>query len=163
MVSPLCKFCILSTCMIPKKILSELIDQRLKDADVLVANKRYATAVYIAGYAVELALKLKICKIFKFAQGFPENKMEFGVYQNNVKSQPLLAGTITQIKDMRNHDLNKLLFYSGVEVQIKRNFLNEWSSVVSWDPEMRYKIQKILKKEALNNINAIKSLIQKIL
>ncbi len=149
--------------MISKKILRELVDQKLKDADVLIANRRYASAIYIAGYAIELALKLKVCKIFRFTKGFPENKAEFTFYQNSAKSQPLLAGTITQIKDIRNHDLNKLLFYSGVEYQIRLNFLNEWNLVVSWDPEMRYKLQKVLKKEAVNNVKAIKTLVQNIL
>lgn len=149
--------------MISKKILRELVDQKLKDADILIANRRYASAIYIAGYALELALKLKVCKIFKFVQGFPENKAEFIFYQNSVKSQPLLAGTITQIKDIRNHDLNKLLFYSGVEYQIRLNFLNEWNLVVGWDPEMRYKLQKVLKKEAVSNIKAVKTLVQNIL
>jgi hypothetical protein len=149
--------------MISKKVLRELVDQKLKDADILVANRRYASAIYIGGYALELALKLKVCKIFKFGQGFPENKAEFIFYQNSVKSQPLLAGTIIQIKDIKNHDLDKLLFYSGVEYQIRLNFLNEWNLVVAWDPEMRYKLQKVLKREATNNIKAIRSLVQNIL
>jgi hypothetical protein len=149
--------------MISKNILRELISEKLKDSDILIDNRRYASAVYMAGYALELALKLKICKIFKFGQGFPENKAEFIFYQNSVKSQPLLAGTITQIKDIRNHDLNKLLFYSGVEYQIRLNFLNEWNLVVSWEPEMRYKVQNVLKREAVNNVKAIKTLVQNIL
>lgn len=149
--------------MISTKTLKALIDQKLRDAEVLMANRRYSTAIYIVGYAIELTLKLKICKIFKFAQGFPENKMEFGIYQNRVKSQPLFAGTITQIKDIRNHELNKLLFYSGAEVQIKRDYLDEWNLVVGWHPEMRYKMQNVSKREAINYINAIKVLIQNIL
>lgn len=120
--------------MILKNTLRELVDQKLKDADVLIANRRYSAAIYISGYALELALKLNICNIFKFTQGFPEDKVEFGVYQNKLKSQKHLANTITKIKDIKNHDLNKLLFYSGVEYQIKLNYLNEWDLVVSWDP-----------------------------
>ena len=149
--------------MISKKILRELIEQKLSDADILIANRRYASAIYISGYALELALKLKICKIFKFAQGFPENKTEFIFYQNSLKSQPLLAGTITQIKEIKSHDLNKLLFYSGVEVQIKLNFLTEWNLVAGWDPEMRYKIQKVPKREAVKKVTAIKIIVQNIL
>lgn len=149
--------------MISKKVLRELVDQKLMDANVLIASRRYSSAIYMAGYALELALKLKVCKIFKFAQGFPENKVEFTFYQNSAKSQPLLTGTITQIKDIRNHDLNKLLFYSGVEYQIKLNYLNEWNIVVGWDPEMRYKIQKVLKKEAVDNMKAVKTLVRNIL
>lgn len=144
-------------------MLRELVDQKLKDAEILIANRRYASAIYIAGYALELALKLKICKIFKFAEGFPESKAEFIFYQNSVKSQPLLAGTISQIKDIRNHDLNKLLFYSGAEYQIRLNFLNEWNLVVSWNPEMRYKLQKVLKSQAVSNVKAIKILVQNLL
>ena len=40
--------------MISNNTLKELIEQKLKDADVLFANRRYAGAVYIAGYALEL-------------------------------------------------------------------------------------------------------------
>jgi hypothetical protein len=149
--------------MISRKTLRELVDQKLKDAEVLIANRRYASAMYMAGYALELALKLKICKIFRFTKGFPEDNADFTIYKNSAKSQPLLAGTITQIRDIRNHDLNKLLFYSGVEFRIKLNNLSEWNLVVGWNPEMRYKIQKVLKNDALRQLTAIKTLIQNIL
>jgi hypothetical protein len=149
--------------VITKKTLGLLIEQKLKDAEILIVNRRYPAAIYIAGYALELALKLKICKIFNFVQGFPENKVEFNIYQNNYKHKKRLASTITELKDIRNHDLNKLLFYSGAEYQVKLLYFSEWSLVVSWDPEMRYKILKVLKKEALNKVNAIRTLIQNIL
>ena len=149
--------------MISKKDLRKLINQKVKDAEALLAERRYATAVYIAGYAIELALKLKICRIFKFSQGFPENRLEFAIYQSSLQNQHLLVGAITQIKDIRNHDLNKLLFYSGVEYRIKLNYLTEWSIVAKWNPEIRYKIQKTLKNEASSNISAVKILIKNIL
>ncbi len=149
--------------MIDKKILRILIGQKLKDADVLIANKRYPTAVYLAGYALEIALKLKICKIFKFVNGFPENKAEFNNYQNSVKSQPSFAGAINQLRDIKHHELNKLLFYSGAEYNVKLTLLSEWNLVVTWTPEVRYSINRILKKNAIENIAAIKSIIQSIL
>lgn len=46
--------------MIPKKVLRELVNQKLKDTEILILNRRYASAFYIAGYALEIALKLKI-------------------------------------------------------------------------------------------------------
>ncbi len=73
--------------MIPKKILRELVNQKLKDAEVLTSNRRYSTAFYIAGYALEIALKLKVCRIFKFAQGFPEDKLDFSKYRDSFKHQ----------------------------------------------------------------------------
>ncbi len=149
--------------MIPKKVLKELVNQKLRDADVLLSNRRYPTAFYIAGYALEIALKLKVCKIFKFAQGFPEDKVDFNLYQTSFKHQKILANTITKIRDIRNHDLNKLLFYSGAEYEIKLNCLNEWNLALDWDPEMRYRMQKFIKKDVAIKIGAIKTLIENIL
>lgn len=149
--------------MIAKTTLKALVKQKLKDADVLAANRRYSAAVYIVGYALELTLKLKICHIFAFTQGFPEDKAEFIGYRNGLSNQRILANAITQIRDIRNHDLNKLLFYSGVEYTVKLRLLNEWNRVSSWDPEVRYKVQKVLKKEAVATITAVKKLIQFIL
>jgi hypothetical protein len=149
--------------MISNKALKNLVIQKLKDADVLAPNRRYATAVYIVGYALELALKLKICRIFKFVHGFPEDKAEFIAYQNSAGSGTLLSGAITQVRDIRNHDLNKLLFYSGTEYPVKLYLLNEWGLVSGWDPEIRYKVQKVLKRDAVSNIAAVKKLIQTIL
>ena len=149
--------------MISKKDLKELVNLRLKDADVLIENRRYNTAFYIGGYALEIALKLKVCKIFKFEQGFPESKLDFSFYQNSSKHQPLLNNTISKIKDIRNHDLNKLLFYSGVEYDIKLNHLAEWNLAITWNTEMRYNTQRFLKKDAANKLNSIKKLIQNIL
>jgi hypothetical protein len=148
--------------MIDKKILQILIGQKLKDADVLLANNRYSSAVYLAGYALEIALKLKICKIFKFVNGFPETKTDFNYYQSSSKSQPLLAGAINQIKDIKHHELNKLLFYSGAEYNVKLTLLREWNLVVTWTPEMRYSIKRISKRNAIENVAAIKSIIQSI-
>ena len=39
----------------------QLAEERLKDAQVLLANERHEGAFYLAGYAVELTLKAKVC------------------------------------------------------------------------------------------------------
>lgn len=148
--------------MISKLHLRELIKQRLRDADVLIGKRRYATSVYIAGYALELALKLKICTMFRFTQGFPENKTDFFIYQEK-SGQKQLSRTIAELKDIKSHNLNKLLFYSGAEYNVKLNFLDAWNLVVSWTPEMRYKILKIRKEEAMANIRAVSTLVKSIL
>lgn len=59
--------------------------------------------------------------------------------------------------------MNKLLFYSGSELNVKLNFLDQWNLILSWDPEMRYKISKIRKQEAVAKVNAIKTIIRNIL
>ncbi len=146
--------------MISRKTLRELIFNKLKDAGILLSNRRYASAIYMAGYALELSLKLKICKIFKFAQGFPETRPEFVLYQNSAKSQGLLSRTISQLKEIRNHDLNKLLLYSGERYKIRSVYSAEWNMVASWDPEMKYKLQKILKRDAVGKLKVITMLVK---
>jgi hypothetical protein len=89
--------------MIVHQTLKHLIANRLKDASVLISRRRYPASVYIAGYAIEIALKYKICRSLHFWQGFPETKQEFSSYlpllkQNNAGS--LMASTIKQLKKL---------------------------------------------------------------
>ena len=42
--------------------LRALARARLKEAQILFAAKRYDAATYLCGYAVEMALKARICK-----------------------------------------------------------------------------------------------------
>ena len=44
-----------------------------KDAKALFEKRRYPTAIYMAGYAIEIALKHEICKMYIF-QGFQNQK-----------------------------------------------------------------------------------------
>lgn len=95
--------------MIPDQTLKYLVSNKLRDAKVLMKNGRFSAAIYIAGYAIEIALKLKICQNFQFNQGFPETKQEINnylVHINKNNPKPL----IIHISDVRNHDLNKLHF-----------------------------------------------------
>jgi HEPN domain-containing protein len=91
------------------------------DAKALAATKRYDGATYLAGYAVEIALKARICKSLKW-RGFPETAKEF-------------EGLLT----FKTHKLPLLLRLSGREDAIKQRVFVEWSAVASWDPETRYR------------------------
>lgn len=95
---------------------------RLKDAQALLDAGRYDGAIYLGGYVVEIALKNKICKTLKWS-GFPQTNKEFQGYQS-----------------FKTHDLNVLLSLSGMEAQIKTNYVTEWSAVIIWDPELRYNL-----------------------
>jgi hypothetical protein len=107
--------------MVPKSDLKKLSRGKLKDADILHAAGRYDGAVYLCGYAVEIALKAKICSTLKWP-GFPSTRREFEGYQS-----------------FRTHDLDVLLHLSGAEGRVKTKYLAEWSIVVTWDPEVRYR------------------------
>ncbi|HBB88531.1 MAG TPA: hypothetical protein DC047_13040 [Blastocatellia bacterium] len=67
--------------MIEHGELLEIAEERLKDAEALLAAGRYDGAIYLGGYVVELALKSCICRILNW-KGFPQTRSEFQNYQS---------------------------------------------------------------------------------
>jgi HEPN domain-containing protein len=94
---------------------------RLEDVAVLLSNTRTDGAEHLCGYAVELALKARICRTLNWP-GFPETRSEFQDFAS-----------------FRTHKLVVLLSLTGQEERIKREHLFEWSAVEKWDPESRYR------------------------
>ena len=107
--------------MITRSDLTKIARARLRDAEVLYRSRRYDGAIYLCGYAVEIALKARICKTLSWP-GYPSTGGEFQNYQS-----------------FRTHNLHVLLRLSGVEERIKTTLMIEWSAVAAWDPETRYK------------------------
>ena len=66
--------------MISKENLKIIAKNKIIDSKVLFDTKRYDASVYLIGYAIEVSLKYKICKILKLDNGFPETKDEFQIY-----------------------------------------------------------------------------------
>lgn len=106
--------------MLSVKELTAIARARLKDADGLLSLGRYDGAMYICGYAVEIALKVRIVKTLKWP-GFPSNGKEFEGLQS-----------------FRSHDLERLLYLSGRESKIQARFSAEWAALSVWNPELRY-------------------------
>ncbi len=106
--------------MIPTNDLLKIAGARLKDAEVLLGSRRYDGAIYLCGYAVELALKARICKTLNWP-GYPDTRKEFENYSS-----------------FKTHNLDVLLHLSGQESAIKLNFFTEWSVVAQWNPSARY-------------------------
>lgn len=98
-----------------------IAEARLNDAKVLLDSERIDGAGYICGYAIELALKARICSTLNWV-GFPQTPKEF-----------------EYLASFKTHRLEVLLFLSGQETRIKASHLTEWSSVVNWHPEVRYR------------------------
>jgi HEPN domain len=74
---------------------------RLRDAEALLIAGRYDGSVYLCGYAVEIALKARVCRALKW-DGFPSTNKEFEGYYS-----------------FRTHNLDVLLHLSGAEVKMK--------------------------------------------
>ncbi len=128
--------------MLDRSELKKIAQARIEDGEVLLSSHRYDGAVYLCGYAVEIALKKRICRTLGWP-GYPSTRREFANYQS-----------------FRTHNLGVLLSLSGSEQKIKTNFLAEWSVVAEWDPEMRYKpIGSANKQEAELMIDSSRKLL----
>ncbi len=125
--------------MISKQNLKKIAFNKLSDAKLLFISNRYDSSLYLIGYSIELALKSKICKILKLDKGFPENKIEFEIYIKSNEND--LGNEIKELREIRNHDLQKLLYYSGQEYTIKAELLDEWTNILYWNPELRYNLK----------------------
>ena len=131
--------------MITPANLRALAAARLQDAQVLLANQCYDGAAYICGYAVELSLKARICHTLQWA-GYPETKSEFDY-----------------LASFRVHHLDVLLRLSGRAIAIKQGYAAEWSTVVGWSPEMRYKpVGHVSPAEARSFVQAVDVLLQRL-
>jgi len=108
-----------------------LADLRIGDGEALFSARRYAGAYYIAGYAVESALKACIAKKVR-KHDFPDRKT---------------------VNDSYQHDLVKLLDVTELKIKLdeKRKsdgtFNANWAVVKDWSSQMRYE-RKISRKTA---------------
>ncbi len=97
----------------------------LRAAKLLRTRRSYDAAVYLCGYAVEIALKARICRTLKWTGGFPETPAEFRLKGN-----------------LKTHDLETLLDYTGLQDRVRSasstGFFTDWSVVNKWNPEQRY-------------------------
>jgi hypothetical protein len=148
--------------VISKQALRALAFIREKDAKALFEKRRYSASIYMAGYAVEVALKHEICKMYFFIKGFPETKGEFQSYFPQ-RGKKYLLKTIESISEIRHHDLQLLLSYSGLEFKIKSTRQWEWELISRWKPEMRYLVTPVRKSEAEVKLTAISAIIKEIL
>jgi HEPN domain-containing protein len=117
----------------------KLVKLRLKEARMLLDNECYEGAYYLAGYAVECALKACIAKKTKRFE-FPP-KPEF-------------------VRDLYKHDLTHLVKMAGLELDLKAemksvvNFESNWGIVKDWSEQVRYEVE-VSDKQALDFYSAI--------
>jgi hypothetical protein len=115
---------------------------RLRDAQALLGARRFNGAMYVCGYAVELALKARICRTLKWS-GFPQTSHEF-----------------MGLQSMRTHNLDTLLHLSGVEGRVRGEHMWLWSEILAWSPEKRYQTTQSTSREASVMIAAAVKLLE---
>lgn len=106
--------------MLPKSDLKKIAQARLRDARVLFKGRCYDGAMYLCGYAAEMAIKARICRALHW-KGYPASRKEF-----------------ENFKSFKTHDLEVLLHLSGAEEKVKTQHATDWSVVAQWDPKVRY-------------------------
>ena len=84
--------------MISKSDLETLAGVRLEDAKHLFASGRYSGAYYLSGYAIELAIKACIAKVFQ-ANSIPDKAFVAAIYSHNLKDLLGLGGLTKQFQD----------------------------------------------------------------
>lgn len=149
--------------MISLPTLTFLVAQKKKDARVLLRGQRHAAAIYLMGYALEIALKKNICGVLGFS-GFPEYQSELNQQVTGIKqnARNLHMVNFPRIREIRNHNLEQLLTYSGKEFTVKNNCLDEWTVVAGWNPEDRYIRRNILGKQAVAFIHSVQLILDQI-
>jgi hypothetical protein len=107
--------------MITISALSGTAREYLRAAKMLRTRRSYDASVYLCGYAVEIALEARICRMLKWTTGFPETNSEFQDKGN-----------------LKTHDFQALLNFTGLQERIQREHVSDWSVVCRWRPEQRY-------------------------
>ncbi|HEX8462967.1 MAG TPA: hypothetical protein VF623_16150 [Segetibacter sp.] len=132
---------------------------KLKDAEFLLANDRFDNAYYLAGYAVELLLKARVCKTLGISDFF-----DFG---NSTKKKLKNEANLT--KPFKVHDLEQLFILSGIythfEEALATNalFSDRWAIVLEWNENARYLTGKSFGdvKDFLTSVKEVMVWIQK--
>ncbi len=102
----------------------QLAEARLAEARLLLANGHPSGAYYLAGYAIECALKAKIATGFR-ANEIPDLKHVRGIY---------------------THDLSDLLRIAGLKNELEADMENDpalresWSKISNWSEQSRYEV-----------------------
>jgi HEPN domain-containing protein len=99
-----------------------LANERIADAKALLAAKRWAAAYYLAGYAVEAALKACIAKLMK-AEEFPDKNFADKCWTHNFPQLFVLAGLKADF---------------DAALQADPAFEDNWDTVKSWNESSRY-------------------------
>jgi len=122
-----------------RRQLQDLAKLRLREAEVLYDAGLYDGSIYLAGYAVELALKARICRLLRLAD------------------YPVNLGSSFKV-----HDFEQLKVLAGLDSEIDFNknaeLYDNWSRAILWDPEQRYeppgRYTAITAKAILDSIRA---------
>jgi len=106
--------------------LQRLAEMRSREAKLLLDANCFEGAFYLAGYAVECALKACIAKHTKQFD-FPDKRLSGQIYKHDPKELLKTAGIETELRTNMNQN---------------RELEGNWALVVTWSEESRYEVSK---------------------
>lgn len=107
-------------------------EMRIKESKILFRNKQFEGAFYLAGYAIEFALKAAVCRNLDIDDFFNENP------------STKLKGGLT--REFKTHDISTLIILAGLikkldgHKAIDPDFMVNWSYIeqMNWTEQCRY-------------------------
>ena len=106
-----------------RTLLQQLAEERVRDAKVLLDSGQWSGAYYLAGYAVECALKACIAKQTQL-HDFPDKDRVVKSYTHDFDALVIVAGIQADLTAVRKVD---------------QSFLDHWLRVKDWSEKARYR------------------------
>lgn len=113
--------------------LQELAKIRIREARALLTAGEHSGAYYLAGYAIELALKACIAKKTK-RHDFPDKKIANDVFTHNLERLVMLADLGSALK---------------IRLDASEEFRKNWQWATEWSESSRYQIHDEKASKAL--------------
>lgn len=136
--------------------LQQLSQQRLDEADDLLRINRVDAAFYLAGYAIEMALKAAICKTL--------DQPDFYKPDRTLKGSRLVQDKV--LREFKTHNYNDLLVLSGLSNKLDSAIqshlpISDASKIIDrlkWSENNRYEVGRVTPIEALDFVESVKIL-----
>ena len=106
--------------MITRSDLRKTAREYLQSAELLRDNRKYDMSVYLCGYAIEIALKERICRALKW------------------RGYPATAGEFSNFRSFQTHNLEVLLNLSAIKDKVVAGLGGDWTIAAQWNPEQRH-------------------------
>jgi hypothetical protein len=107
-----------------RTLLQQLAKLRLDEAKILARESQFSGAYYVAGYAIECALKARIAAQFRKDE-IPDKNLVNKVYTHDLADLLRLAGLEAELETARQNDAE---------------FDRRWSIVKNWTEQARYSL-----------------------
>ncbi len=137
-----------------------LAEKKLESSEILFNSDCSDDAYYLAGYALELFLKVRICKNLNIPNFYDfENAKNWSLTESREKR----INEDYLYKPFKVHHYFQLFILSGLYLEFKSEFGTDlslkyaWQSVYDWDESSRYK-QGNDKQEVKEFIDSIKNI-----